>query len=134
MTSKIWPPPTAEEEAAAAEVIDNPFQEECDSCGNTECGKCDDCEEPNCECGCDSCEACGLIDCECFEVYVIYSTRVVVTVDKDGDIFRVRVDAELDSPMSVEDEQGEELSSSSPYYERAMEAVNNQSWPSWDIE
>ena len=136
MSSRIWPPPTAEEEARAAVEINNPFQEECGDCGENpcSCNFCGDCGNANCDCTCDDCDMCGCTDCECYDVYVIYHTRVVVRVDSDGDITGVSVDSSLDEAADVEDEDGDSLPADNAVSgERALRVVGTQEWPSWDI-
>ena len=132
MTSQVWPPPT-DAEQAATEHYDNPL-ETCPDCEQVPC-RCDWCSNCECEeCECQTCETCGEVECECYEVYVKYNTTVTVTVDSDGDITYVGVSSDLDEPYDVEDEGGDPVSRHNPIRQRALNAVANQDWPSWDID
>lgn len=130
MSSNIWPPPTEAEQAQLDDFV-NPL-EVCGDCGTNPCtcaDYCDECESNPCEC--DTCDICGCVDCECYEVYVKYTTTVTVQVDSEGDVCYVGVNSDLGDPDDVVDEGDCRVSRA--LRERALEAVQTQEWPSWDI-
>ena len=121
MGSRIWPAPGSEEvsgsglaAAAETEVCEHCALEQCD------CVWCEICDEK-------------MGDCVCPTVYVVYATKVRVEIDYEGDIISVRVAEDIGDPMSVENEDGEEIDFQCALARRARERAETGEWPSWDI-
>ena len=130
MTSKIWPPPTEVGAGRSSLSIDNPFQEECDSCGCYPC-QCDWCGECECDpCECETCSTCGLHRLRVHRLlrHVLHDglssaltakvTSLSVTVSSDLD------DVHATSRTSV----GNSVPSGE-LRERALECVRDTDWP-----